>query len=106
MWTHRQPVEIIFGVDQARQLGDLIEKKGYKNGLLIADSFFTTNGMAEKIRSYAKGSLTGIFTEFGPNPTIGQVDGCAEYIRENQYGFVVALGGGSALDCAKAACSV
>ena len=106
MWTYKQPVEIIFGVDQVKLLGDFIVKKGYKNGLLISDPFFTINGMAEKIRTYADGSLNGIFTEFGPNPTIEQIDNCAEVIRTKQYNFVVALGGGSALDCAKAACSV
>ena len=33
-------------------------------------------------------------------------DACAELIRKNKHGFVVALGGGSALDAAKAAASV
>jgi len=106
MWAHRQPVEIIFGVDQAKRLGDLIENKSYENGLLIADSFFSTNGLSEKIKTYANGRLTGVFTEFSPNPTIEQIDNCAKFIRANKFNFVVALGGGSALDCAKAACSV
>ena len=40
------------------------------------------------------------------NPDVTEVDACAEIIRQNDIGFVVALGGGSPMDCAKAAASV
>ena len=41
-----------------------------------------------------------------PNPEVKEVDACAKLIRENDIEFVVALGGGSALDCAKASATM
>ena len=35
-----------------------------------------------------------------------EVDACADVIRSKNIGFVVALGGGSSMDCAKAAASI
>lgn len=43
---------------------------------------------------------------FLQTPDVVEVDACAEVIRQKNIGFVVALGGGSPMDCAKAAASV
>mgnify|MGYP000013602551 CR=1 FL=1 len=50
--------------------------------------------------------LVASFGDVSPNPDVTEVDACAEIIRQNDIGFVVALGGGSPMDCAKAAASV
>ena len=50
-----------------------------------------------------EGVLTGIYSQVSPNPEVAEVDACAKQIRESEIDFLVALGGGSALDCAKAA---
>ena len=47
--------------------------------------------------------LVASFGDVSPNPDVTEVDACAEIIRQNDIGFVVALGGGSPMDCAKAA---
>ena len=46
------------------------------------------------------------FGDLSPNPDVTEVDACAAIIREKEIGFVVALGGGSSMDCAKAAASI
>ena len=105
-WDYMQPVEIHFGAGRVSQIKDLAGKLNAKNGLLVADPFFFTNGLAEKIMADSEGALTASFGDISPNPDVTQVDACAEVIRKNDVGFVVALGGGSSMDCAKAAASI
>ena len=50
--------------------------------------------------------IVASFGDVSPNPDVAEVDACAEVIRQKNIGFVVALGGGSPMDCAKAAASV
>lgn len=50
--------------------------------------------------------IVASFGDVSPNPDVTEVDACAEVIRQKNIGFVVALGGGSPMDCAKAAASV
>lgn len=79
---------------------------GCSKGLLVSDPFFMESGLAEKIVKASGGVLTGIYSRISPNPETVEVDACAKQIRESGIDFLVALGGGSALDCAKAAGSI
>ena len=105
-WNYIQPVEIRFGAGLINKIDEIAQELGIANGLLVADKFFMTNGLAQKIVDGSKGALTAAFGDVSPNPDVTEIDACAELIRKNKHGFVVALGGGSALDAAKAAASV
>jgi alcohol dehydrogenase len=54
----------------------------------------------------SQGALVTAFGELSPNPDVTEVDACADVIRKEGIDFVVALGGGSSMDCAKAAASI
>lgn len=56
--------------------------------------------------SDSKGMLVASFGDISPNPDVTEVDACADIIRKNNIEFVVVVGGGSPMDCAKAAASV
>lgn len=105
-WEYLQPVVIKFGNGIRKELKTVAESLGCKDGLLVSDPFFVSSGLAEQIVAESEGILTGIYGEVSPNPDVTEVDACAKVIREKKHGFVVALGGGSALDCAKAAASI
>lgn len=105
-WEYLQPVTIRFGNGKIKDIKTIAEEFGYKNGLLVCDAFFIQSGLAETILSENEGILTGIYGDISPNPDVAQVDACAEVIRKNNHGFLVALGGGSSMDCAKAAGSI
>ena len=105
-WDYLQPVTIKFGNGTKNQLKDIVKEICCSNGLLVSTPFFVRSGLAEQIVADSDGLLTGIFSELSPNPDVKEVDKCADIIRENGHGFIVALGGGSALDCAKAAGSI
>lgn len=105
-WAYRQPVTIFFGKGKSREIGRIARDQRYGRGLLVADPFFEKSGLARTIVDSSEGTLVGLFTRVSPNPEAEEVDACAEQLRCQKLGFVVALGGGSALDCAKAAAGI
>lgn len=102
-WNYIQPVEILFGMGRSSEIGAAAQKLGCKKGLLVSDPFFVQSGLTKKLMEQSGGYLAGVFSEVSPNPDVTEVDACAEVLRMGDYDFVVALGGGSAMDCAKAA---
>ena len=102
-WDYIQPVKIRFGEGRCSEIKELASSLGAKNGLLVAGPFFFTNGLADKIVKDSEGALVASFGDLSPNPDVTEVDACAQVIRDKKIGFVVALGGGSSMDCAKAA---
>lgn len=105
-WLYAQPVTILFGEGKISELKNLSDKLNVKKGLLVSDPFFLKNGLVEEVKESAKGTITAVFSELSPNPDVSEVDACADMIRKNGIDFVVALGGGSALDLAKAASTI
>lgn len=104
--TFNHPVKIVFGSNKLNDLYNILKDNNLSNGMLVCDPYFIKTGLANKVMHYAKGLLTNIFFDITPNPTISSVDKCAEIIRSKDIKFLAAIGGGSALDCAKAAASV
>jgi alcohol dehydrogenase len=104
--TYSQPVNIIFGSNKLNDLYKILKENELHNGMLVCDPYFIKSGLANKIMHYSKGLLTDVFFDITSNPTVNSVDTCAEIIRSKNIKFLAALGGGSSLDCAKAAASV
>lgn len=105
-WEYLQPVKIWFGNGSRKKIEMAAKTIGGQNGLLVSDPFFISSGLAEQIVSESRGMLTGIYGDISSNPDVTEVDACASAIRENKHDFILALGGGSALDCAKAASTI
>lgn len=106
LWEYLQPVTIRFGEGVVKDLTQAAADLGCSRGLLVSDPFFMKSGLARQIMDASKGSLVSVYSEVSPNPEVAEVDACAEQIRKENIDFLVALGGGSALDCAKAAGSI
>ncbi len=104
MWNYRQPTEIWFGIGQRMALPDVVARFG-KRPILVTDASILGLPMTAEILDLL-GAGTPVFPEVEPNPTVTSVDRLAEMTNAQSADVVVALGGGSALDCAKAACSV
>ena len=97
------PTKVLFG---AGQVGNLhLEQMPGKKALIV-----TSNGSSTKKYGYLEAverelDLAGVghvlFDEVRPNPTNHNVMDGAAKARENGCDFVVALGGGSVMDCSK-----
>ena len=103
VWNYMQPVTIRFGNGRIRELGGEIEKLGGSRGMLITSPSFVKRGMVDKISRDGGGRIAAVFGSVSPNPDVTECQACVDMIRENNCDFVVAVGGGSVLDCAKAA---
>ncbi len=104
MWTYKQPTEIVFGVGTRQKLPEMAARFGGRP-VLVTDAGLRELPMVAEAMSLL-GPDAALFAEVEPNPTVGTVDKLAAVLRERGASVVVALGGGSSLDCAKAACSV
>lgn len=102
MWDYLQPVKIHFGNGRVFEIEKIVKEMGYSNGLLISTPHFCKSGLSSKILEKSNGILSCVFSELSPNPDVEEVDKCAELIRKNNIDFIVVLGGGSAIDLAKA----
>ena len=101
-WEYMQPVEIHFGSGSRMEIGRIAKERGYHKGLLVCGRHFAACG-AEELMAASEGLLTDIFSDVSPNPEVSEVNLCAAKARECGADFIAAVGGGSILDCAKAA---
>ena len=79
-----------------------LREMGIRKLLLVTDPFFMENGTAERIADMAKAGAVQIFNQVTPDPSVELAAGGAALVRDFDPDTVVALGGGSAMDCAKA----
>src|SRR5690349_7031391 len=100
-----QPLpRIVFGVGAADQIGKLTQETGKNRALLVTDPGLTKAGLAGGIvdRLKADGFEVSVYDGVEPNPTDKNVAAGAAQLRNFGDAAVVALGGGSSMDCAKA----
>lgn len=90
--------EIISGAGAVSCLGEL----GAKRLFLVTDPYFQKNGMAARVAAAAKAQAVEIFDGVAPDPTVDLAAEGTARVKAFQPDLIVALGGGSAIDCAKA----
>lgn len=99
------PTRILFGPGKISELATTKLPEGKKAMIVIGESgAMFANGYLEKVQT-ALGRqevATILFDKISPNPTSDQVDEAASVVREKGVDFIVALGGGSTIDAAKA----
>lgn len=94
---------VVFGQGSVRRLGSLAREYGGERVLLVTDPGIEKAGHAERCMASLQeaGLEVTIFRDVQPNPTTDDVDRGLAVARARQVNFLVAVGGGSAMDCAK-----
>lgn len=105
-WEFNLPVKLIFGNGKRKEIEKYIDEIRGKNGVLVCGKSFTKNGVADEFVNLSGGKIKKIFSDIRPNPTTDNVDECVKLMREIDADFAIALGGGSPMDCCKAACAI
>lgn len=105
-WEFNLPVKLVFGNGKRKEIKKYIDEIGGKNGVLVCSKSFAKNGIADEFVKMSGGLIKGIFSDVRPNPTTDNVDRCVKLMRELGADFAVALGGGSPMDCCKAASAI
>lgn len=83
---------VVQGFGTFARLGELRVELGFKHSLLVSD-----------VPVYAEGvSNAAWFSDFGANPDSAAAERGSRFAKEARVDSIIALGGGSSLDCAKA----
>ena len=98
------PQEIVFGVGSLKKLADLLKKSGSKNALLVSDRGLEKFGVVAKVSEVitASGIDCGVFLDVEANPSCETVDAATKVYKDRGATRLIALGGGSPMDVAKA----
>ena len=72
--------------------------------MMVTDPFFYKNGTAQRIAQRAAPKEIAYFHDIKPDPDLSLAAKGTEAVQSFRPDTVVALGGGSAMDCAKAMC--
>lgn len=96
---------VVFGPGTISQLGELAREYGANRVLLVTDHGLEKAGHEERGRDVleAAGLTVAIFNDVRPNPTTHDVAACVSLAKDADIDFIVGLGGGSSMDCAKGA---
>lgn len=80
-----------------------VKDRGFKKGLIVCGKVLSKLGVVQSVAELfgEHGVATVIYDGSQPNPTIGNVEGGVKLLKEEECDFVIALGGGSPIDCAK-----
>ena len=105
-WSFNLPVKLEFGCGKRKNIKDYIEAVGGSKGVLVCSKTLEKNGVAKELVDLSGGALVAVFSDIRPNPTTDNVNACVKLIRKIGADFAVALGGGSPMDCCKAACAI
>mgnify|MGYP002148804567 CR=1 FL=1 len=101
-WNY--PTSVKFGVGRIKELPDHCKALGLKRPLLVTDPGLAGLPMIKDAiaANAAAGIPTGLFSEVQGNPVGKNVEDGLKVYRDGKHDGVIAFGGGSALDAAKA----
>jgi alcohol dehydrogenase len=99
------PQDLLIGGGTSEELADHVARIGVERPLVVSDRFLLDKGPAgplvERLRD--AGLAIEVFGDVQPDPTLDNVNGALEALRAHGADGVVAIGGGSPMDTAKAA---
>ena len=98
------PVNVVFGCGKSAQAGEITKPYGTKALIVTGRSSAKKSGLYDKVNDSLKaaGIDSVLFDKVAQNPlTTTAIEG-AEFAKANDCDVVVAIGGGSIMDCAKA----
>ena len=91
--------EVLFSEDA---IDALLEEKD-ENAVLITDKFMVDSGMADMIlKKLSNCKEVSVFSEVVPDPPMDLIERGIAFLQDKDCDIVVALGGGSCIDAAKA----
>ncbi len=96
-------VRVVFGAGRLSELGRLAREEGGRRVLLVTDPNIRAAGHVERALASLRAAGLDVFVFDGvaENPTTVHVDAGVVAARAHGADFIVGLGGGSAMDCAK-----
>lgn len=98
-WSYHNPVDIHFGAGQLAELPSLTQRR---RALLVTTSGFSRRGIATQVADLLAPARPIVFDQVQPNPDVQQIERAGQELQGQHVEVVIGLGGGSAIDTAKA----
>ena len=97
------PVNVVFGCGKVKEAGEIAKQYGKKALIVTGKSSAKKSGLYDKVNDSLKaaGLDSVLFDKVSQNPLTTTAMEGAEFAKENACDVVVAIGGGSIMDCAK-----
>ena len=96
--TFEITTKVVFGQDALDYIKNFQDEKVF----IVTDPFMVKSGMINKITAYLGSNQYEIFSDIVPDPPMELVVKGVEAVTEFKPNCMIALGGGSAIDAAKA----
>ena len=96
--------EIVYGIGASKKIGSIAAGRGAKKAFIVSDQGVKQAGLLEPIqKSFQESGIeTALFDDVEQSSSVQSVDRGAEMVRTKGFDMIVGIGGGSALDTAKA----
>lgn len=103
-FTYSNPTKLYFGEDSLQHLNEELPKYGKTVQLIYGGGSIKKNGIYDQVIALLKANDKVIVEDGGvmPNPTVEKLMEGVKIARENQVDLLLAVGGGSCCDYAKA----
>lgn len=103
-FSFKVPQNIEFGLGSLKKLPEILKKSKAENIMLVSDHGLESIGVVKKVQDIIEngGIKCTPFLDVVPNPTVEVVNAATKLYKECGAKGVVALGGGSSMDVAKA----
>ncbi|MGV9799858.1 iron-containing alcohol dehydrogenase family protein [Mycobacterium sp. NPDC003449] len=106
--TYSLPTTIVYGRDAIDQLPDIARDSGMRHPLIVTDRGLAATDIPARVADVLRdaGVRHELFAEVESDPSTEIVDRIGALLVQNSHDSVIGLGGGSAMDAAKAAAAV
>ena len=90
-------------IPSCAELGTVFKKENSRSVLVVTDKGIINNGIVVPVEEALKSNNIKyvIYDNTQPNPTVANVEEALKIYRENNCDTLIAVGGGSVMDCAK-----
>ncbi|MCL5960139.1 MAG: iron-containing alcohol dehydrogenase [Chloroflexi bacterium] len=107
-WGYSSAQEVVFGSGSVNKIGRIARKLNGTRAMVITDKAIVEAGLLEAVKGPLadSGLEVCVFDGGEPEPAIRVSDKCLAFAREAKPDTLVALGGGSNIDIAKAAAAL
>ena len=100
-YIFQAPTKVYFGKDQIKNLPDILSNFGKNVLLTYGGGSIKKNGIYDRVQELLKDFNVFELPGIEPNPRIKTVEKGAEICKANNIDVILAVGGGSTIDCSK-----
>lgn len=106
MFSYQHPVSIHFGQGIFSELEHVLSSYNFTSFVIVMSNSQIDNGLDRLVKSQLGDDVKDVVTDITPNPTLTDVQRIVAIMETHEADCLIAIGGGSVMDAAKAAGAV